>query len=64
MKRRPTAMFRPMFTKLLSGCVGMALIMQMETVAGSSSETFKYPKAKKVDQVDEYHGTRVADPYR
>jgi prolyl oligopeptidase len=23
-----------------------------------------YPKAKRVDQVDDYHGTRVADPYR
>lgn len=24
----------------------------------------KYPKAKKVDQVDDYHGTKVQDPYR
>src|ERR1700746_4023752 len=23
-----------------------------------------YPKAKSVDQVDDYHGTKVADPYR
>lgn len=23
-----------------------------------------YPKAKKVDQVDEYHGVKIADPYR
>jgi prolyl oligopeptidase len=23
-----------------------------------------YPKANKVDQVDDYHGTKVADPYR
>ena len=23
-----------------------------------------YPKAHKVDQVDDYHGTRIADPYR
>jgi prolyl oligopeptidase len=23
-----------------------------------------YPKAKRVDQVDDYHGTKVADPYR
>lgn len=25
---------------------------------------FKYPESKKVDQVDDYHGTKVADPYR
>jgi prolyl oligopeptidase len=25
---------------------------------------FAYPKAKTVDQVDDYHGTKVADPYR
>ncbi len=23
-----------------------------------------YPKAKTVDQVDDYHGVKVADPYR
>src|SRR5512142_1452603 len=23
-----------------------------------------YPKAKTVEQVDDYHGTKVADPYR
>jgi prolyl oligopeptidase len=24
----------------------------------------QYPKTKKVDQIDDYHGTKVADPYR
>jgi prolyl oligopeptidase len=28
------------------------------------AQHFTYPKAKKVDQVDDYHGTKVADPYR
>lgn len=25
---------------------------------------YDYPKTKKVDQIDDYHGTKVADPYR
>ena len=25
---------------------------------------FDYPKAKKIEQVDDYHGTKVSDPYR
>lgn len=28
------------------------------------NERIKYPAARKADQVDDYHGTRVADPYR
>jgi prolyl oligopeptidase len=27
-------------------------------------QKFVYPQAKKVDQVDDYHGTKVTDPYR
>jgi prolyl oligopeptidase len=28
------------------------------------NQSFSYPKTNKVDQVDDYHGTQVADPYR
>jgi prolyl oligopeptidase len=28
------------------------------------AQTFTYPKAKKVDHIDNYHGTKVSDPYR
>src|SRR5262245_53992745 len=30
----------------------------------SNSSKLAYPATAKVDQVDDYHGTRVADPYR
>jgi len=29
-----------------------------------SAAQLKYPETKKVDQVDDYHGTKVSDPYR
>lgn len=28
------------------------------------SQQIKYPIAKKVDQIDDYHGTKISDPYR
>jgi prolyl oligopeptidase len=37
----------------------------MTTTSNAQSDApLAYPKAKTVDQVDDYHGTKVADPYR
>ncbi|HEX6559681.1 MAG TPA: hypothetical protein VF021_09470, partial [Longimicrobiales bacterium] len=33
-------------------------------VPGLSAQTLKYPDTRKVDVVEDYHGTKVADPYR
>jgi prolyl oligopeptidase len=37
------------------------LVLQFATTA---QQTIQYPKTRKVDHVDTYHGTTVADPYR
>ncbi|MFP6574806.1 MAG: hypothetical protein VB912_06605, partial [Pirellulaceae bacterium] len=34
------------------------------TARDKSMTSFKYPRSRRSDQVDIYHGTRVADPYR
>ena len=44
----PLLLFLPMFT-LLSAAQTLPLT---------------YPQARRSDQVDDYHGTKVADPYR
>ena len=44
----------------------MSLLCVAALLAGDAPSLTKldYPKAKTVDQVDDYHGTKVADPYR
>jgi prolyl oligopeptidase len=44
-------------------CV-FACVMTLSLAAQSDGGPLAYPKAKTVDQVDDYHGTKVADPYR
>lgn len=45
----------------LSGLMIGAITMTSSQV---SAQGFNYPPTKTVDQVDEFHGTKVADPYR
>jgi prolyl oligopeptidase len=44
-----------------------AVVPARKTSAQSKTtmnKTFVYPTAKKVDQIDDYHGVKIADPYR
>jgi prolyl oligopeptidase len=53
---------------LLAGALlfNIALPSTMAFAADPNTAPTKiqYPKTKKVDQIDDYHGTKVADPYR
>jgi prolyl oligopeptidase len=39
-------------------------MMTLLSAAQTSSSPLTYPQARRSDQIDDYHGTRVADPYR
>ncbi|GAB3687182.1 prolyl oligopeptidase family serine peptidase [Spirosoma flavus] len=39
-------------------------MLSSSIVQGQTNPPITYPKARKTDQVDTYHGTQVADPYR
>ena len=39
-------------------------LLALLSSAQTSSSSLVYPEAKRGDQVDDYHGTKVADPYR
>jgi prolyl oligopeptidase len=54
MKRILTVLLCFVFLPLVGKCVA----------ADPAAGTLAYPKAKTVDQVDDYHGVKVADPYR
>ncbi|HKQ07714.1 MAG TPA: prolyl oligopeptidase family serine peptidase [Blastocatellia bacterium] len=55
--------------KLLKGLSAVAaslvaLAITLAPVAAQTAKKLVYPESKKVDQVDDYHGVKVADPYR
>src|SRR5687767_857286 len=48
---------------LVSGMLSLALVA-VATLAASADAKIDYPAARKADVVQDYFGTRVADPYR
>ncbi len=49
---------------LLIALATLAFAMTLFAASNDAPPSLTYPKAKTVDQVDDYHGTKVADPYR
>jgi prolyl oligopeptidase len=49
----------------LRAAIFFTLVFLMATMlTAQSSSSITYPAARRSDQVDDYHGTKVADPYR
>ncbi|HUR37446.1 MAG TPA: hypothetical protein VM009_06495, partial [Terriglobales bacterium] len=51
-------------TAVWQTAVSQTAVSQTMSAAAAPRPKLTYPEVKKVDQVDDYHGTKVADPYR
>src|SRR5947208_9107292 len=45
-------------------CVVAVLALLTAAVVAADNGSLPYPQTKRIDHVDDYHGTKVADPYR
>ncbi|GAA5510911.1 prolyl endopeptidase [Novipirellula caenicola] len=59
-----TATFTLISSLFLSGLTTDFAMAQESTTLTTSQRTMQYPETKTVDVTDDYHGHRVADPYR
>src|SRR5262244_778543 len=55
---------RPGTLMLLIAVATFAFAMTLLAASNDAPPSLTYPKAKAVGQVDDYHGVKVADPYR
>ncbi len=66
--RKGQAMSEWTLKRTMRGSIVVALaigfLLPLRSAAAGGDPPFVYPRAKKIDQVDDYHGTKVADPYR
>ena len=42
----------------------MLFLLMLFAFTSTHSQQIEYPFTKKVDQIDDYHGTKISDPYR
>lgn len=66
--KEPLANFRLRARRVVAAFVSHMKLMRLLTLAAAPALAFaatpSYPPSKTVDQVDDFHGVKVADPYR